>query len=175
MRTTARRLADLIVSLLDHAAIESGKLDVCIEPVDPRALAEDMPPLETDPRLLRLVLVNLVGNAIRFTDRGTVIVSVGCGGDAHSFEVRDTGPGIPPEDRRRIFDPFEQLEPIRHKHNPGVGLGLAIVDQLVTSLGGEIALASEVGRGSAFKVVLPSRGSRVDPADRTISAETTRL
>ncbi len=119
MRTTARRLADLIVSLLDYAAIESGKLDVRIEPVDPRALAEeiqqdlepqarlkgldlqfsvaeDLPPLETDPRLLRLVLVNLVGNAIRFTDGGTVIVSLGCGVDAHSFEVRDTGPGIPP-------------------------------------------------------------------------------
>jgi signal transduction histidine kinase len=183
MRTTAQRLADLIVSLLDYAAIESGRLDVRIEPVDARAIAEeiqqdvepqarlkrldlrfsvakDLPPLETDPRLLRLVLVNLIANAIKFTDRGTVTVSLGCGLGAHSFEVRDTGPGISPEDQQRIFDPFEQLEPIRHKHNPGVGLGLALVQQLIKSLGGEIALESEVGRGSAFKVVLPSRASR---------------
>jgi two-component system, sensor histidine kinase and response regulator len=144
MQTSARRLADLIVSLLDYGAIESGRLDVRIEAVDPQALAEqlqqelepqarlkgldlrfsvakDLPPIETDRRLLRLVLVNLVENAIKFTDQGTVLVSLTCGKDAHSFDVRDTGPGIPAEDQLRVFDPFEQLELIR-QHHPGVGV-----------------------------------------------------
>jgi signal transduction histidine kinase len=180
MQVTARRLADLIVSLLDYAAIESGRLDVTVERFDPRALLdevqqdmepqarlkdldlqlflpEDVPPLETDRRLLRLVLVNLVANAVKFTERGTVALSLRCAADSHSFEVRDTGPGIPLEDRQRIFEPFEQLEPIRHKHRPGVGIGLTVVRQLVDALGGRIDLESEVGRGSAFRVVLPSR------------------
>ena len=180
MHSTARRLTDLIRSLLDFAVVEGGRVDVQVETLDPRALAEDvqqdlepharlkgldlrlqvpedLAPLETDRRLLRLVLVNLGGNAVKFTERGTVTISLGCGSNVHSFEVRDTGPGIPAADRRRIFDPFEQVEPIRHKHHPGVGLGLALVQQLVNALGGEIALESEVGRGSAFKVILPSR------------------
>ncbi len=185
MYATTRRLTDLIVSLLDYAAIESSKLEVNVETFDPRELArevqedlepqarlkgleleldvpEELPPLESDQRLLRLVLVNLVGNAVKFTRQGAITVLLKSGSGAHSFEVRDTGPGIPPEDRQRIFDPFERLEPIRKKHAPGVGLGLAVVQQLVAALGGEIALESEVGRGSAFKVILPSRAPRRD-------------
>ena len=125
--------------------------------------------METDRRLLRLVLANLVGNAVKFTERGSVTVSLGHSADTHSFEVSDTGPGIPPEDQRRIFDPFEQLDPIRHKHVPGVGLGLALVQQLVTALGGEITLESQVGRGSAFKVTLPSRAQPRGPRPSRLS------
>jgi signal transduction histidine kinase len=193
MHVTARRLADLIVSLLDYAVIESGRLDVRVERFDARALVKevrhdlepqarmkdlglqlsspkDAPPLETDRRLLRLVLVNLVANAIKFTERGTVALSLRCGSESHSFEVRDTGPGISLEDRQRIFDPFEQLEPIRHKHNPGVGIGLTLVQQLVNALGGRIDLESEVGRGSAFRVILPSRAPVRDGPERPESA-----
>jgi signal transduction histidine kinase len=197
MHATTRRLVDLIVSLLDYAAIESNRLETHVETFDPRALAEeiqqdlepqtrlkglelrfvladDLPPLETDRRRLRLVLVNLIVNAVKFTERGAVTVLLGHGAGGHSFEVRDTGPGIPAADRQRIFDPFEQLEPLRHKHAPGVGLGLAVVRQLVTALGGEVTLESEVGRGSAFKVSLPSRAPRRDAAARTTGPDNAR-
>jgi signal transduction histidine kinase len=68
--------------------------------------------------------------------------------------VADTGPGIPPEEQSRIFDPFEQLEKVRHKHTPGVGLGLALVKRLVGSLGGSVELSSQVGTGSRFAVTI---------------------
>jgi signal transduction histidine kinase len=197
MHATTRRLVDLIVSLLDYAAIESNRLETHVETFDPRALAEeiqqdlepqtrlkglelrfvladDLPPLETDRRRLRLVLVNLIVNAVKFTESGAVTVLLEHDAGGHSFEVRDTGPGIPAADRQRIFDPFEQLEPLRHKHAPGVGLGLAVVRQLVTALGGEVTLESEVGRGSAFKVSLPSRAPRRDAAARTTGPDNAR-
>jgi signal transduction histidine kinase len=68
--------------------------------------------------------------------------------------VRDTGPGIAPADQQRVFEPFEQLDPVRRKHVPGVGLGLALVHAMVTALGGTISLESAVGQGSAFTVTL---------------------
>jgi signal transduction histidine kinase len=183
MRATGRRLADTIEALLDAAAIESGRLHIEIGRLDAAALvaevvqelqwqaaqkdltlrlsaAPDLPPLECDARLFRVVVANLAGNAVKFTVRGGVDVSLSSGGGQHRLEVRDTGPGIPVEEQARIFEPFVQLEPIRRKHLPGMGLGLALVKQLVTALGGEIALESEVGRGSRFTVMLPSR-----PAD----------
>jgi two-component system, OmpR family, phosphate regulon sensor histidine kinase PhoR len=69
--------------------------------------------------------------------------------------VTDTGPGIPPEDASRIFDAFEQLEKVRHKHTPGVGLGLSLVKRLTEALGGTVELSSQVGAGSRFSVSLP--------------------
>jgi signal transduction histidine kinase len=194
MEATARRLADLIVSLLDYAALESNRVEVNLSTFDPRALAEevrddvepharpkgvdvavvvpsDLRPLETDHRLLRIVLGNLVANAVKFTRQGTVTVRLGHSAETHSFEVRDSGPGIPVADRQRIFDPFEQLEPIRQKHRPGIGLGLAVVRLLVAALGGEVTLDSEVGRGSTFTVVLPSRSPRRDSSGVSAPAD----
>jgi hypothetical protein len=78
----------------------------------------------------------------------------------HSLSVKDTGPGISRQDRRRIFEPFEHLAPINHKHLPGVGLGLALVRELTAALGGEITLQSEPGRGSTFEVTLSTRAAR---------------
>jgi signal transduction histidine kinase len=125
----------------------------------------------SDPRLLRLVIVNLVGNAVKFTPEGHVEVSVTCADGAHTFAVTDTGPGIPPEDHERIFEPFEQMEPIANKHTRGVGLGLSIVKEMVEALRGKLSLASALGKGSTFTVTLPSLdGVDVGRAPRLPSA-----
>jgi len=74
---------------------------------------------------------------------------------AHRLAVIDSGPGIPADRQRFIFEPFTQLEPVRHKHTPGVGLGLALVERMVAALGGRVELRSELGCGSEFTVVRP--------------------
>ncbi len=76
--------------------------------------------------------------------------------------MRDSGRGIAPEDQARIFEPFEQLEELARKHTPGMGLGLALVREMVASLGGTITLESRVGVGSTFTVLLPSRLQRAE-------------
>jgi signal transduction histidine kinase len=176
---SAVRLHELIESLLEYARIEGGRLRVEVEDVDARALCQDVidellpqaeqkglalrllsampspPRLRSDPRLLRLVIVNLVGNAVKFTQKGEVLVYVAHENGAHRICVRDSGPGIPEEDHERIFEPFEQMEPILHKHTRGVGLGLSIVKEMVEALSGRIELCSELGAGSTFTVVLP--------------------
>jgi signal transduction histidine kinase len=101
--------------------------------------------------------VNLVGNGIKFTDRGGVTVSVEDGRGPQRVTVRDTGRGIAPADQARIFEPFEQLETLARKHTPGVGLGLALVRELVQALGGTIAVESTPGAGSAFTVCFPAQ------------------
>jgi signal transduction histidine kinase len=184
MTSSARRLQDLIEGLLQYARIQSGRLATEIESFDLHALARDVleevrphaedkglalsianagaiPPLDSDPRLVRLILVNLLGNAIKFTERGTVELALAHLGDVHRIAVKDTGPGIPPEHQTRIFEPFEQVEPARKKHLVGVGLGLALVREMVTSLRGALELESRVGVGSTFQVLLPSIGDSV--------------
>jgi signal transduction histidine kinase len=102
--------------------------------------------------------VNLVGNAIKFTPAGAVEVEVRSDASSHSILVKDSGPGIPPEDHDRIFEPFEQMEPLPHKHTRGVGLGLSIVKEMVEALSGRIELRSAPGEGSTFTVMLPAGG-----------------
>ncbi len=126
---------------------------------------ESMPPLESDPRLVRLILVNLLGNAIKFTEQGAVKLVLTHEADTYQLAVIDTGPGIPPEHQTRIFEPFEQVEPARKKHLVGVGLGLALVRDMVNSLQGAMALDSKIGQGSTFKIVLPQvRNATPQPA-----------
>jgi signal transduction histidine kinase len=176
---SAGRLHELIESLLEYARIESGRLRVEVEDVDARALCASvieelspqaeqksialrlapdgasLPLLKSDPRLLRLIVVNLAGNAVKFTVEGEVVITVTHESNAHVIRVRDSGPGIPARDHERIFEPFEQMEPIPYKHTRGVGLGLSIVKEMVEALSGRIELASQVGAGSTFTVVLP--------------------
>jgi signal transduction histidine kinase len=180
MRSATQRLGGLVESLLEFARMEAGRVTLEPETLDPARVAGEaleelraqadakglalsgpppggVPPLETDARLLRLVLLNLLSNAIKFTETGSVAVSIVVEGDEHRIAVRDTGRGIAPVDQARIFEPFEQLEQIARKHTPGVGLGLALVREMVSSLGGRIGLESRVGEGSTFTVILPSR------------------
>lgn len=179
MNSAALRLQDLIESLLEHARIEAGHLSTEKAPFDLLALAAsvhdeaetraeqkgiqlllhappELPLLESDRRLVRLVLSNLIDNAIKFTTAGQVEVSLSQLGGEHRIVVQDTGMGIPREMQRTIFEPFEQLEAISRKHTPGVGLGLALVQEMVSALGGRIELDSEPGQGSTFTVRLPT-------------------
>jgi PAS domain S-box-containing protein len=179
MALAGKRLLDLVNTILEYARIESGKMPIHAEAIDLTALAEDvctelrpqaeqrhltlhltaaadLPSLESDPKLVRLILVNLVGNAIKFTDRGGVAVALSAAAGRHHLVVHDTGPGIAADKMTTIFEPFEHVEPANHKHTPGLGLGLALVKEMVDALGGSIEVSSHVGEGSAFTVTLPS-------------------
>jgi PAS domain S-box-containing protein len=176
---TTERLAHMIESVLHVCRMESGKLKLEIAAFDLvklcailidelRANADkkgidlrlrahsELPPLRSDAELVRMIVTNLVSNAIKFTDAGFVEVALESSSVGHVIVVRDSGRGIPPDQHARIFGVFERLEPSRQTHTPGVGLGLSLVRAMSTALGGRVAVQSELGRGSVFTVVLPS-------------------
>ncbi len=174
----AERLLGMIDSLLDFAKIEAGKVEVKIEPVmiedlvqgvaatvepmldkDSVRLIRDIPsriaPLHTDREKLRQILLNLLGNAVKFTDRGEIKISACQENGAIKLAVADTGIGIDKADMNRIFEEFDRGRLRSDGSYRGTGLGLAIVKRLVDVLGGSIAIESEVGKGSTFTVTLP--------------------
>jgi signal transduction histidine kinase len=173
-----QRLTDLIQSLLEYTRVEAGRLELRLEELDLRAIAHEVVdelspqarskglemrlnvepegrPVRSDARIVRLILTNLASNAVRYTDAGSVDVTVAEDRAGHRVSVTDTGRGIPPEARELIFEAFTQLEPIERKHLPGVGLGLALVKQLTAALGVRVELSSVVGTGTTFTVVFP--------------------
>jgi signal transduction histidine kinase len=116
----------------------------------------ELPTLQTDPGKLKVVLKNLVSNALKFTEKGSVAVDAHAKDNGVEIDVVDTGIGIPPESLPIIFEPFRQIEsPLTRQHG-GIGLGLYIVKRLLEILGGTIKVESEVGRGSIFRVWIPS-------------------
>ena len=109
-----------------------------------------------DEQRLRQILINLIGNAIKFTEKGEVRVRLERHAPKHwAMEVRDTGMGIPDEAQASIFEPFQQGQNAITSENRGIGLGLAITKQLVELMGGRINLDSQTGQGSRFTVLLP--------------------
>jgi signal transduction histidine kinase len=134
--------------------------DVALRWEGPESIA-----IRSDRRKLRMVLKNLVGNALKFTVAGEVVLSCRRDGDVVRFAVRDTGIGIAPQHLPFIFDMFRQADSSDARSYRGAGLGLYIAQRLVHQLGGEIHVASEVGRGSTFTFVLP-----VEPAAAEVSA-----
>jgi signal transduction histidine kinase len=108
-----------------------------------------------DAKRVRQVLTNLVGNAIKFTQQGEVVVDVGRDGRMARLSVRDTGPGISPQERAVIFEEYKQTKEERVRRR-GTGLGLAITRRLVLMQKGRISVDSELGRGSQFDVLLPA-------------------
>jgi signal transduction histidine kinase len=176
--SNAKRQLALIDSLLDFAKIEAGKVEIVVEPVmieelvegalatiepilnkDAVRLVRDVPatiaPLHTDREKLRQIILNLLGNAVKFTDRGEIKISAGQENGAFKLAIADTGIGIEPADLNRIFEEFDRGRLTSDGSYRGTGLGLAIVKRLVDVLGGSIAVESEVGKGSTFTVTLP--------------------
>jgi PAS domain S-box-containing protein len=190
VKTSGDALLSLIEELLDYSKIEAGKIDLAQRPfalaslieditelLAPRAQAKNLEiaayvddglPVEVvgDAARLRQVLLNLAGNAIKFTSSGGValIVEPGIWPDEISFLVRDTGIGIAPEAQERIFREFEQANDDVARSHGGTGLGLAISERIVKRMGGRITLESHLGAGSTFEVSVPLRMSQHDGA-----------
>ncbi len=175
IRTSGTALASLIDEILDFSRIEAGKLDLVTEPFDITALVEgvvellapraqgkgleiatsigpDVPrKLIGDAARLRQVLINLAGNAVKFTDTGGIGVRVTMAPDgAIRFAVADTGPGVPEERRAAIFEDFEQGDGSASRKFEGTGLGLAISKRIVEKMKGRLALDHTSSRGSVF-------------------------
>jgi signal transduction histidine kinase len=110
-----------------------------------------------DEQRLTQVLLNLVGNALKFTDAGEVRIVAMPANGGYSLSVIDTGPGIPPGEQTRIFEEFHQVDGSNTKAKGGTGLGLAIAKQIVQMHGGRIWVESTLGKGSTFQVELPIR------------------
>jgi signal transduction histidine kinase len=203
--TSANRLRTLVDQVLDIAKIAAGRLDVRLEAISLRAFltnvvseieplvaekqlevriasASDLPKIRTDPTHLRQILINLLGNAVKYTDAGGVELnayiaenpppprsltvtgqhptsSTGAAERWVAIDVADSGVGIAPEDLERIFDEFEQVRPQASSGsaNGSTGLGLAISRRLATLLGGDVTVESTQGVGSTFTVWLPIR------------------
>ncbi len=180
IRTSGSNLLGLIDSVLDLARIESGSLSLCEEDFNLADVVEavvataavaarqkGLPVVcEIDPALplwrrgdaprLRQVLLNLLGNAIKFTLHGEVVLTIDAGaGDAVHFVVRDTGIGMSAASLATVFEPFRQADDGSTRRFGGTGLGLAICRELVTLMGGQIETASQLQRGSSFSVILP--------------------
>jgi signal transduction histidine kinase len=180
VQTSAYELLELINATLDMSRLESGRLpldleDVCVQDLiaeidaETRALRDkpgircvwDVPaecaPLRTDRVKLKVILKNLVGNAVKFTEAGTITISARRTNGQVEFRIADTGIGIAPETRAVIFEPFRQADGSATRRYGGVGLGLYIVRRLLEILGGAVAIDSEVGKGSTFRVSVPDR------------------
>ena len=200
---SASALLSIVNGVLDFSKIEAGRVEATLQPSDPeeivkcvvdllaaRTYAKDIQltvycdpsvplEIETDPGLVRQILLNLIGNAIKFTDEGAVRVhlalnDVGSGAadalnDVLNIEVIDTGIGIAADKQPALFDEFVQADAADNRKYGGSGLGLAISRRLARLLGGDVALCSTLGEGSCFTLQLPLPGP-VDPTSEVRSA-----
>lgn len=178
IRRSAEHLTNLVEGLLDIASVEQGvvRIDSAVvrlaplveqvaEMFRPQAeqkglvfrceLPERLPEfVRMDTRRVRQVLINLVSNAVKFTDHGEVVLALGWSGQTATFEVRDTGPGISEAQQEQVFAPYERSGDTPHSGNAGAGLGLAISRAIVQMLGGDLQVQSIAGQGSCFKLRL---------------------
>lgn len=186
IQRSGEHLLTLINDVLDLAKVEAGAIDLSREPFDlrnslsalvdllaPRArikgleLSLDCPAIQHtvvgDPRRLRQILLNLLGNAIKFTKTGSIQLVVIPHHNLYTFRVQDTGPGISPQDLQKLFVAFSQLGD-RHQQAEGTGLGLSISRRLVEMMGGQLAVDSELDKGSCFhfSISLPNHESLED-------------
>jgi PAS domain S-box-containing protein len=178
MRGSREHLVNLIDQVLDVARVEAGTKRARPEPVSLRDLVRDVcealrgavdarglsldvqladvPTTQTDAGMVRQVLTNLIGNAVKFTGTGGITVRLYPCGDGACVDVADTGPGIPPGLQERAFEPFVQLDPSTTRREGGVGLGLALSREFARLLGGTLTLRSTPGEGSTFTLRLPA-------------------
>jgi signal transduction histidine kinase/CheY-like chemotaxis protein len=190
IEVNAKHLLGLINDVLDVSKVEAGRMTVERIPTDPARVAEEVaslmrveaskkdvdlkvvydttipPRIASDPLRLRQVLVNVVGNAVKFTGEGSVTVRVSCDPERETlmYRIEDTGIGLTPEQLARIerFDAFVQADESTTRQFGGTGLGLRLCKTLLELLGGEIAIESEYGTGTVFTVTLPT--GPIDPA-----------
>jgi signal transduction histidine kinase len=211
IEASANHLRHLVDQVLDLAKMAAGRLEIHTETIDLRPFVLDvaseieslvsekglslslvmgaaLPRIRTDPTHLRQILVNLLGNAVKYTNEGGIVIrtrlvdSLPDSGPGPSqadrgvypitpwigIQVIDTGIGIDPADQSRIFEEFEQIDagPRGNSAERGTGLGLSISRRLAALIGGMVELESELGRGSTFTLWLP-----VDPADLTVASK----
>lgn len=198
MKREVQRLVNMVTELLDLSKVESGKINLEERAVSPRILMEyalapveakfndkgieivkeyeyDLPDVCVDPEKVSWVLINLMTNAIRYSQEGgKVILSTKKVNQEVEFGVEDFGPGIAKEDLKRVFNKFVQLPTNGKKNKHGLGLGLAISKEVVEAHGGEIAVTSEIGKGSRFffRVPLyPSSDMLQEPENTTHTKE----
>ncbi|MEG3165285.1 ATP-binding protein [Sphingomonas sp. PB2P19] len=182
IRRSAEHVTNLVEGLLEISRIESGVLTIRSDLIDIRGLldhvvamfraqaaakglaltldVEDRLPVQVkaDEKRLRQILINLVSNAVKYTQAGSVVVTVRYRSQVADIEVRDTGIGIAADDIDRVFEPFERGSTEEARRQPGIGLGLAITRVLASVLGGDVAVTSTPGVGSSFRfrVMLPA-------------------
>jgi PAS domain S-box-containing protein len=181
IRVNGMHLLSLINQILDVARVEAGRMELERDNVSVGGVVRDtlamlemtaeakglalrgelpvrVAPIVTDEGKLRQILINLVGNAIKFTSEGEVCVRVATDPATHrplSITVVDTGMGIPHERQRKIFDPFEQGDSSTRRQFGGTGLGLSIVKTFASLIGGRVSVESDLGRGTSFTLTLP--------------------
>jgi signal transduction histidine kinase len=179
IKSVGQHLLGIVEQILTFARIEAGRETVRAEDVDAvrvcreaivaveplvakkqlalsTLFASEEIPMRTDAVKLRQILINLLGNAVKFTQRGAIGIEVTTPtSDDISFAIRDTGPGIAPSDLARIFDPFIQASASHNRSHGGTGLGLSVSRELTRLLGGDLVVSSELGAGSIFTVTLP--------------------
>ncbi|MEL6284844.1 MAG: ATP-binding protein [Pseudomonadota bacterium] len=188
IQSSGARLLDLLNNVLDHARLDAGAIQVETEPFCPislarevtellaprahangldlaaRALTLPLPTMVGDAGRIRQILFNLVGNALKFTETGGVLLDVDATPDGVVFRVMDTGPGIAPADRARLFEAFEQSSVADAHKDGGVGLGLSIVKRMTGLLNGTITIAGAPGWGTAFTVDIPLDRANLPPS-----------
>ena len=180
VQSNGKHLLGLINDVLDLSKIEAGQLVLSIQDysikdvvhgvysaVEPLANSKklafkidvpaNLPPARGDDRRLTQVLLNLVGNAIKFTDAGEVAVKAAASNGAYTISVRDTGPGIAEADQAKIFDEFQQADSTQTKAKGGTGLGLSIAKRIIEMHGGTLWVESSLGAGSTFSFTVPLR------------------
>jgi len=176
----ARELFDLISAVLDLTAMENGRLHLQRREVQVAALLRELenefrdiqerspvkwewqsdavlPSVFTDPGKLKIILKNLIGNAAKFTSQGHISIHARNRGGEVEVSVADTGIGIPQEALQTVFEPFYQVDSSNSRRYDGTGLGLHIVQRLLSLLGGSVAVESENGHGSTFRVHIPCK------------------
>jgi signal transduction histidine kinase/DNA-binding response OmpR family regulator len=203
IKKSGQALLSLINDVLDLSKMEAGKFELREEPTSLQEIVDQTLtmfrqtaeakgiylraeyegraelPLLVDPVRLRQVLINLVGNAIKYTDNGGVEVRICCipsDVDGHcdlKIEVVDSGTGIAPHQLGIIFDPFQQGENPDGKSREGTGLGLSIARRLATMMGGELSAESEIGKGSRFRMSVPRRAIHIAPVSQDPPAAST--
>ena len=186
IKSSGNALLTIINDILDFSKIESGKMEIIEEDYEPMSMIHDLSmiflnrigdkgvellydididlpmKLHGDAQRIRQVIINLMNNAIKFTEEGFVKLSVKVqelsGEDITlAFEVQDTGQGIHEEDIKKLFGSFQQVDTKKNRYKEGTGLGLAISKQLAELMGGNISVESEYGKGSTFTVVIPQK------------------